>query len=74
MVRSSIDTGGALHQDSILDASKESTRSQIKFMIIIKPQDHPEYRTIILLLNSYQLSMAKHYKISITKHGDKDKY
>ena len=39
--RSLIDTGGALCQDSILDASEESARSQIKFMIIIKPQDQP---------------------------------
>ena len=39
--RSLTDTGGALRQDSILDTRKESTRSQIKFMIIIKPQDQP---------------------------------
>jgi len=49
-----------------LDASQDSARSQIKFIIIIKPQDHPEYRTIILFLNSYQLSMAKHHYSSIT--------
>ena len=39
--RSSIDTGRALRQDSIPDASKESARSQIKFIIIIKPQGIP---------------------------------
>ena len=39
--RSLINTGGALRQDSILDVSKESARPQIKFMIIIKPQDQP---------------------------------
>ena len=38
---SSIDTGEALRQDSIPDASKESTRSQIRFIIIIKPQVIP---------------------------------
>ena len=42
MERSLIDAGGALRQDSILDASKESAWSQIKFIImIIKPQDQP---------------------------------
>ena len=35
--RSSIDIGGALRHESIHDASKESVRSQIKFMVIIKP-------------------------------------
>jgi hypothetical protein len=39
--RSLTDTGGALRQDSILGASKESAWSQIKFMIIIKTQDQP---------------------------------
>ena len=39
--RSLIDTGRALRQDSILDASKESVQSQIQFRIIIKPQDQP---------------------------------
>ena len=33
--RALINTGGALRQDSVLDASKESARSQINFMIII---------------------------------------
>ena len=58
-----IDTGGALRQDSILDASEESAQSQIKFMIIIKPQGIPWVRTFEtnLLLNSYLVSMTKHH-------------
>ena len=39
--RFSIDKGGALRQDSIPDASKESARSQIKFIIINKPHGIP---------------------------------
>ena len=68
MVRSSINTGGALRQDSILDASKESARSQFKFMIIIHPQGIPWVRTFEtnLLLNSYLVSMTKHHQTTIT--------